>query len=313
MFSNPLLPIEREGADPFLTFHDGEYFLSVTRGDTIAFHRAPTLAGLYDAPEQIIWRDSHSQRHTAMWAPEFFRLEGHWWCYYCAGDGRGRHRSYVLRGHPSDLGGPYEFAAQLQSDANDEHFAIDFSIIQAASGLYGVWAAFPDHRLFVARMDSPTQIGSERVLLAAEGFGCEEVREGPFCLRRNGRIFLVYSVCDARRADYKMGMLVANESADLTNPASWTQHPRPVFQRDDEEKVYGPGHHCFFKSPDGSEDWLCYHAKTSTAFTYDDRVPCAKRIGWNPDGTPNLGTPIGFGTMLPEPSGTESQTRETAP
>ncbi len=54
MFSNPLLPASREGADPFLTFHDGEYFLSVTRGDHISFHRAPTLAGLSDAPEQII-------------------------------------------------------------------------------------------------------------------------------------------------------------------------------------------------------------------------------------------------------------------
>lgn len=304
MFSNPLLPIEREGADPFLTFHDGEYHLSVTRGDYLAFHRAPTLAGLYNAPEQIIWRDSHPQRHTAMWAPEFFHLEGRWWCYYCAGDGRGRHRSYVLRGHPSDLGGPYEFAAQLQTDVSDEHFAIDFSIIQGVRGLYGVWAAFPDHRLFVARMDSPTRIGSERALLEADGFGCEEVREGPFCLRRNGRIFLVYSVCDARKADYKMGMLVANESADLTNPASWMQHPRPVFRRNDEEKVYGPGHHCFFKSPDGSEDWLCYHAKTSTALTYDDRVPCAKRIGWNPDGTPDLGSPIAFGVPTNEPSGT---------
>lgn len=305
-FSNPLLPASREGADPFLTWHDGEYFLSVTRGDHISFYRAPTLAGLHSAPEQIVWQDAHPQRHTAMWAPEFFHIDGRWWCYYCAADGKGRHRALVLRGHERDLGGPWEFAAQLMTDASDEHFAIDFSVIQAGSGLYGIWAAHPDHRLYIARMDSPTRLSGERVLLEADGFGCEEVREGPFCRRRNGRIFLVYSVCDARKADYKLGMLVADDLADLTDPASWRQHPEPVFTRDDEARVFGPGHHSFFRSPDGSEDWVCYHAKLSTEFTYDDRVPCAKRIGWNADGTPNLGTPPAFGQELDEPSGTPS-------
>ena len=303
-FQNPLLPEMRDGADPFLLFHDGQYHLSVTRGEHLSWYRAPTLAGLRTAPEEIIWQDTHPGRHTSMWAPEFFHLEGRWWCYYTASGGEGRQRALVLRGHESDLMGPWEFAGQLLTDGADEHSAIDFSVIETPNGLVGIWAGHPDHRLYVSRMSSPTQLLGERVLIEADGFGCDEVREGPFCLRRSGRVFLVYSVCDARKADYKLGMLGADETSDLLEQSSWTQHPEPVFTRDDDAKVYGPGHHCFFKSPDGREDWMAYHAKTTTHFTFTDRVPCAKRIEWNEDGTPNLGTPPAFGADLDEPSGT---------
>ena len=299
-FSNPLLP--RDGADPFLLWHDGEYFLSATRGRHLSFYRAPTLAGLRDAQEQIIWSDTDPKRRTDIWAPEFFHLDGRWWCYYTASDGKGRHRMWVLRGHERDLGGPWEFAAQLVTDEGDALYAIDLTVIETPRGRYGVWAGHPGHRLFISRMESPMVLSSERMLLEASGFGCPDIREGPFCLRRNGRVFLVYSACDARSPEYKLGMLSADENADLMDAAVWTQHPAPVFARNDKAKVYGVGHHCFFKSPDGTEDWMAYHAKKTRRWTFTDRVPCAKRIEWNADGTPNLGTPPAFGEELDEPS-----------
>ncbi len=300
-FFNPLLLPNVEGADPFITFHDGLYYLSVTRGDHISFFRAPTLGGLRNAPEEVVWRDAHPDRHTAMWAPEFVRIEGRWWCYYTAANGRGRHRCHVLRGHERDLMGPYEYAAQLRTDAHDRQYAIDFSVLPTPGGLFGIWAGHPDHRLFISRMSGPSELIGERQLLEADGFGCEEVREGPNCIWRDGRIFLVYSACDARKPDYRLGMLVADENADLLAPKSWRQHPAPVFARDDAARVYGPGHHCFFKSPDGTQDWVAYHAKRTRRLTYKDRVPCAKRIAWNDDGTPDFGTPPPFGAALEEP------------
>ncbi|RYX81865.1 beta-xylosidase [bacterium] len=301
-FSNPLF--QRDGADPFLLWHDGEYFLSVTRGEHISFYRSPTLAGLSEADEQIIWSDTDPQRSVHMWAPEFFHLDGRWWCYYTASDGQSRHRMWVLRGHETDLGGPWEFADQLKTDVDDALYAIDLTVFETPHGRFGVWAGHPGHRLFISTMESPTVMGSERTLLEASGFGCDEIREGPFCLRRNGKIFLVYSACNAQDAHYKLGMLSADENADLMEPASWYQHPDPVFARNDEGKVYGPGHHTFFKSPDGTQDWIAYHAKTTTEWTFTDRVPCAKPISWNEDGTPNLGIPPAFGELLDEPSGT---------
>jgi len=36
-----------------------------------------------------------------------------------------------------------------------------------------------------------------------------------------------------------------------------------VFQRSNTNGVYGPGHNGFFKSPDGTEDWIVYQANAS--------------------------------------------------
>ncbi|OAH09854.1 extracellular exo-alpha-(1-_5)-L-arabinofuranosidase precursor [Streptomyces jeddahensis] len=52
--------------------------------------------------------------------------------------------------------------------------------------------------------------------------------------------------------------------SDPLNPAAWTKKPSPVFRRDDAAGVYGPGHNGFFTSPDGTENWIVYHANDST-------------------------------------------------
>ncbi|RYF53298.1 MAG: hydrolase, partial [Cytophagaceae bacterium] len=119
-FSNPIFSVH-EAADPFLIFHNGLYYLAATRGLHLSFYRAKTLAGLRDAPEEIIWKDTHPQRHIDLWAPEFFHLEGRWWCYYTASDGQRRHRCLVLRGHENDLFGPYEFQSEIVTDRANKY------------------------------------------------------------------------------------------------------------------------------------------------------------------------------------------------
>ena len=87
------------------------------------------------------------------------------------------------------------------------------------------------------------------------------------------------------------------------DPKSWRQHPDPVFTRDDDARVYGPGHNSFFRSPDAKEDWIAYHAKTGTARTYADRRARAQRFTWNPNGTPHFGKPLPLDAEIKEPSG----------
>ncbi len=97
-------------------------------------------------------------------------------------------------------------------------------------------------------------------------------------------------------------MLVADENADLLDPRSWRQHPEPVFTRADANGVFGPGHNGFFRSPDGTEDWIVYHGKTSSAYTYRGRTTRAQKFTWNNDGTPNFGAPLPLEAVLDEPS-----------
>lgn len=305
-FRNPLL---QRGADPWMVFHQGFYYLSATGSTQISMRRARSIAALAGAEDVIVWQDETPSRALHMWAPEFYLLDGpngrRWYLYYTASSGREHgHRLYVLEGgreHPLQ---PYQFKAQLATDPRDELFGIDAGLLQTASGeLFFLWAGQPGHELHISAMENPWTLSGERVHLPAAGFGCAEVREGPVCLRRGGQIFLVYSACDAQKPDYKLGMLIAQEGADLLSPASWRQHPRPMFERCDENNVFGPGHNGFFTSPDGSEDWIIYHAKDTAEFTFARRSARAQKFRWNADGTPNFGVPLALEADVPLPSG----------
>jgi GH43 family beta-xylosidase len=65
-----------------------------------------------------------------------------------------------------------------------------------------------------------------------------------------------------------------------------------------------PGHNGFFTSPDGTENWIVYHANDSAGGGCDmNRSTRVQKCTWNADGTPNLGTPVRTGVKLTAPSG----------
>lgn len=305
-------PLKDNGADPWLCYYEGFYYLSTTTGNDLRMRKARHIAELAAADDVVIWSDSEPSRAFQMWAPEYFLLDTadgpRWFLYYTASDGNHEHhRMHVAESASNDPMGPYRYAGLLQTDRENAHYAIDGTLLQKADGsLYLIWAGWPGHVLFIAPMSNPWTISGERVNIPASGFGCDEVREGPVTLQRNGQIFLIYSACDTGKPDYKLGMLVADQAADLLNPMSWVQYPTPVFTRCDSHGVYGPGHNHFFQSPDGAEDWIVYHAKSSSDYTYAGRSTRAQRFTWNTDGTPNFGMPHSLDAEIPAPSGESS-------
>jgi hypothetical protein len=97
--------------------------------------------------------------------------------------------------------------------------------------------------------------------------------------------------------------------SDPLQASSWTKKSTPVFQRNDAAGVYGPGHNGFFTSPDGTENWIVYHANNSTnGGCGNGRTTRAQKFTWNADGTPNFGTPVALGTSLPGPDGETAAT-----
>ncbi|QNE19458.1 family 43 glycosylhydrolase [Kribbella qitaiheensis] len=300
-FRNPVNP----GADPSLLFYNGKYYVATTTGDHIGIWSSPSIATLLVAPEQVVWRDTDTSRNTQMWAPAFRHVGSRWYVYYTASDGvDANHRMYVLESSGDDPIGPYHFKAKI---ADFGEYGIDGEPITHNGQQYFVWTG-PGRgqggpaQLYIVRMSNAWTATGARVAIPADG-GCPEVREGPTPLYRNGRTFLTYSTCDTGKPDYQLWMKSIANGADPMVASNWVQHAGPIFSRNDSTGVWGPGHHSFFTSPDGTEDWIAYHGKNTSTYTYSFRTSRVQKISWNPDGTPNLGSPLAAGATQNLPSG----------
>ncbi|MEV0779773.1 glycoside hydrolase family 43 protein [Streptomyces sp. NPDC050433] len=302
-FRNPV----NTGPDPTLVHHQGNYYVATTQGDALRIWKSPSVATLLTGDMKEVWRDSDPSRNQQIWAPTLFRSGDRWYLYYTASNGQdSTHRMYVLESAGTDPMGPYHFKAKLAAPGSDR-WAIDGEPFQLGGRLYFSWSGEREdgvrNQLFLAPMSNPWTISGARVHLPADG-NCPEVREGPTPLTNSaGRLFLTYSACDTGKPDYAIWAKSIAPGANPLDPGAWTQEPGPLFSRDDADGVYGPGHHFFFKSPDGTEDWMAYHAKSTSALTYSWRTTRVQKIGWTPAGKPALGSPVSLGHTMDLPSG----------
>ncbi|OGO79693.1 MAG: hypothetical protein A2Y21_07065 [Clostridiales bacterium GWC2_40_7] len=125
------------------------------------------------------------------------------------------------------------------------------------------------------------------------------LNEGPEVIQRNGKIFVIYSASGSWTADYCLGQLTCT-NGNVLNAASWTKKSTPVFSKSG--NVYDPGHHCFVKSLDGTQDWIVYHSSIDSGGSWN-RCISMKSFTFNGDDSPNLGTPTQWGTSVAVPAG----------
>jgi GH43 family beta-xylosidase len=273
--------------------------------------RATTLAGLATATDQVIFNLTRPNGAGTMWAPEFHLINGRWYFYYTAGQepyNLGTQRIHVLESSGTDPMGPYSFKADLLDPTADNTWELDPSILQLNGKLYLLGTYYNGSQPnFIRELSNPWTAAGTRRVLSTPTYSWETVggavNEGAEVLQRNGKTFIVFSASHCSTAEYKLGMLTYN-GGDPLSQSSWVKSPQPVFQRNNAAGVYGPGHNGFFKSPDGTEDWMVYHATTNPNGNCDlNRSTRAQRFTWNADGTPNFGTPVGLGVTLTAPSG----------
>ncbi len=313
-FTNPIVK-SQSAADPWIVYHGGWYYFTATLDPSggVWVWQSRTLAGLdegkkvkvYDAP-------ATGMRSRQIWAPELHRLDDRWYVYFTASDGVDEnHRLYVLESRGADPLGPYTLKARLYDSTNDG-WAIDPTILRARDGkLYCLWVAHVPgngNGIRIAPMSNPWTIKGASALIAATDYDWERVRypinEGPVALERDGKLFIVYSASDTGTPDYALGLLT-HMGGDVMNVKSWKKSPHPVFSRHSgpDGNVYGPGHNGFFKSPDGTEDWIIYHGKETAEYTYENRTTRAQKFTWRADGTPDFGRPIPRGVAVRAPAG----------
>ena len=165
-------------------------------------------------------------------------------------------------------------------------------------------------------MKDPVTIEGRRVRISAPGYDWEkhgdlndpnnpphvDVNEGPQFLKHRKKIFIVYSASGCWTDHYSLGLLTFTGKRNLLDSSAWKKSPSPIFQQSPENGVYAPGHNSFFKSPNGKEDWILYHANSAPGQGCGrKRSPRAQPFTWNKDGSPNFGEPLKTGSGISAP------------
>lgn len=309
-------PILLQRADPHVMLHkDGYYYLTATAPeyDRIELRRAKTLGGLGVAKAEVIWK-KHEKGPMShhIWAPEIHFLNGKWYIYFAAGKAEAIWdiRMYVLENASANpLEGKWEEKGQMKM--NWESFTLDGHTFAHKRNRYFVWAqSVPEEKgtsIFIAKMDTPWSITGKQVKITRPDLPWERighnVNEAPTVIQRNGRLFMTYSA-SATDSNYCLGLLTADENADLLDPASWKKSKEPVFKSNAANSQYGPGHNCFTTSPDGKTDYHVYHSRNYEKINGEplhnpDRATRAQVLKWKPDGTPDFGVPVADGPYQP--------------
>jgi len=319
-FTNPLLPA---GADPYSIYKDGYYYYTHTTGHNITLWKTKSLSSLPSAEKKVVFTPPATGPYSKeLWAPEIHFLEGKWYIYFAADSGNNyQHRLWVLENaSPDPLQGNWTMKGKLTTP--DDKWSIDGSVFYNKGQLYCTWSGWEGDKngeqdIYIAKMKNPWTIEGKRSRISAPQLEWEmhgelknawdpphvNVNEGPEILQHGNDLFLVYSASGCWTDFYALGMLRASADGDLMNPGSWTKSQLPVFKQSPENKVFAPGHNSFFKSPDGKEDWILYHANNLPGQGCGGfRSPRAQKFTWNKEGLPEFGTPVSSAVPIQAPS-----------
>ncbi len=306
-FTNPIIS---NGADPWIAYKDGYYYLTSTTGWNVSVRRATRLAGTngIGAASAVNVFTPPAPYNQEVWAPELHFIQGKAYIYYAADDGNNaNHRMFVAE----QVGGTLTFAYKGKIyDATTDCWAIDGTVLQAPDGsLYFIWSGWPGavdglQNLYIAPMSNPWTISGPRVLLSTPTRSWESwIQEGPVVLQRNGKTFVVYAANLSWTDNECLGMLV-NTDGNYLNPASWTKQSKAVFKTytGEDGSVFGPGHCSLTRSLDGAEDWIFYHAAKYSGAGWNRNIRM-QRFTWDVNGYPDFGLPVPAGIALDQPSG----------
>lgn len=314
-FANPIGP----GADPWVVKRGDAYWFVESRDGAIWVSRSTVLTEPRRETRRVWSAPDTGWNSRNVWAPELHRIGERWYIYYAAGR-QGppflTQRAGVLESAGDDPHGPYTDRGMVwtgdDSTRGPNVWAIDMTVGTIDGRLHAIWSGWdenaltdrtPQH-LYAAPLANPWTVAEYRRRLASPTAAWERgtelaLQEGPTVLQREGRTFVVYSTNESWLPAYRLGLLRVEPGAGPLDSTRVTKIG-PVFSGT--SSVFGPGHASFTTSPDGSEDWIVYHAKTSASPGWD-RAIRMQRFGWKADGTPDFGTPAATGVRLAMPAG----------
>lgn len=315
----------KDRADPFVTKgSDGWYYFTASYPmygkndsegyDRVILRRAKTIEGLKNAEEKVIWDEKDSKTSFRfIWAPEIHEINGKWYVLFAAS---GSEKNvwdidcHIIMCEGND---PYndrwidkgKFEACDGDVFSFRGFSLDMTHFECNGKHYVAWAQNGGNsNVYLATVDpeKPWKTTCKAVLLTKPEYEWERVKipvnEGPAVMIHNGKVFLAFSA-SATGPEYCIGLMYAEEKADLTDINNWTKLSKPLLTSNDLIGEYGPGHNSFVK--DESGEWVfVYHSRDEKCFKgecgYGDQDPLydpcrsarKRKVLWDKNGFPIL-------------------------
>ncbi|WP_231496771.1 family 43 glycosylhydrolase [Prevotella sp. 10(H)] len=332
-YTNPLLP---DGGRPWAVFYKGKYYYLQDAENKIVMWQTEDITDLKNAPSKNIWIPKEKSNAFHIWGPELHRIDNKWYIYYSADDGNtDNHQIYVIENSSEDpFEGEFIMKGRVKTD-KDNNWAILPSVFTHKDSLYMIWSGWQKRRIeaetqciYIARMENPWTLASERVLISKPEYEWERqwispdgskagypiyVNEDPhyFHTKDKDKVLIYYSASGIWTPYYAVGLLYADTNSDLLNPDSWTKSENPVFSQNEENQVYSTGSPCFIPSPDSEEVYFLYQARPVDKEPYgslpakdvDTRSPRMQKMEWGDDGFPVLGEALSEIDKIKKPSG----------
>ncbi len=315
----------KDRADPFVTKgSDGYYYFTASYPmygkedkegyDRIILRRGKTIDGLQTAEEKVIWDEKNSDSSFRfIWAPEIHKIGGKWYVLFAASGSENNVwdiNCHIIMCHGNDpYNDPWQDMGKFSAADGDDFpftgFSLDMTYFECGGKHFVSWAQNGGNsNVYLAEIDpcQPWKTVSRHILLTKPEYDWERVNipvnEGPAVMIHEGKVFLAFSA-SATGPEYCIGLMYADENADLLDVNNWTKMEKPLLTSDDLVGEYGPGHNSFVKDENG--EWVfVYHSRDEKCFrgecgfAHEDPLydPCRsarkRKVKWDENGFPVL-------------------------
>lgn len=322
MYSNPL-SYQLNTADPCVVYSDKDkcYYGIYTGNTSLILHRAKKLKDMFNNSESVtVYRANEAdETYGYLWAPELHYLDGKWYIYTSTHgkDDKGFKHVICLKAKTDDPFDGFELGAHLNRDVlgidptvyrseSDGRLWLCFSVVDD-----GKAAVYGKQSLAIQEMSSPTEVKGAYTVISSADYPWEmlppndgngTINEGAYFIENDGRLFIAYSANGCWNNDYVVGLLEFT-GGDMLSASSWKKQDIPFLRKGNGN--YGPGHATFFRSPDKTELWICFHCLHDVNLDYSvmARHCHCQRVEFDGEGYPVPCTPLPKWESFEAPSG----------
>lgn len=294
---------------PNLTVHNGMYYF-IGQGPDVKIFASENLDSISKAEPKMIFNGGENGKHN-IWSPEMARIRDKWYIYFEGDDGNtDNHQLYVLE---NDSDNPLEGDWKLHGPiiTNEEwNYGIHPSTFMVGDRQYLVWSGWEHRRaetetqcIFIAEMENPWTLRSQRVLISKPDFEWERqwikpdgtrsaypifVNENPegFVSPDSSKVFVAYSASGIWTPYSSLGLLYADSGSNLLDTLSWTKLPEPlspVYGQD--SLMVGISNISVLEIPEKKGTYVVYQAHEVTK---TDKIPTIyiSEIEWDSESLP---------------------------